>query len=312
MKKEQAVVDLPRFRLVVLGAAKCGKTSIIRRFLYNEYKDAYRETVEDLHSKEFVVKGIRVAIDILDTNINFPDMRKVAIASANAFLIVFGVDDVQSFKEMSDLWNEVASRRTDFREIPSVIAGNKNDILTKKIYEATANAWSSRLNANVRYVECSAKTSQNVPKIFDTLIELSGFPVGYDVPLPSPKAPPSRSGSQKDKLKKIKEANAANEEKLPQNVENQLCEQISSGLSLPFDRLNMLRRNQSVKVFQIPRKNNQVERPSTNDDNILRSKGSIIRRTKHLSLKLHKNSDNRIVADEGVENQQQQGDCVVS
>lgn len=57
----------------------------------------------------------------------------------------------------------------------------------------------------MRYVECSAKTGQNIPKIFDSLIELSGFPVGYDVALPSPKQIPSRSGSQKEKLKKIKE-----------------------------------------------------------------------------------------------------------
>jgi hypothetical protein len=122
----------------------------------------------------------------------------------------------------------------------------RNFIQDFQIYEATANAWTSRLNANVRYLECSAKTGQSIPKIFDTLIELSGFPVGYDVPLPSPKQPPSRSGSQK--LKKIKEMSAPTEDKLPQQVENQLCEQISSGLSLPFDRLHMLRRNQSVKV----------------------------------------------------------------
>jgi GTPase SAR1 family protein len=55
MKKEQ-LIDLPRFRLVVLGSNKCGKTSIIRRFLLNEYKDAYRETVEDMYSKNFTVK----------------------------------------------------------------------------------------------------------------------------------------------------------------------------------------------------------------------------------------------------------------
>lgn len=56
-----------------------------------------------------------------------------------------------------------------------------------------------------------------------------------------------------------------------------------------------------------------TDRPVTNDDNVLnRSKGSIIRRTKHLSLKLHKNSENKIVGPvETVENQQG-GDCIVS
>jgi hypothetical protein len=39
-------------------------------------------------------------LDVLDTNFDFPDMRKVAIASAHAFMLVFAVDNVQSFKEV--------------------------------------------------------------------------------------------------------------------------------------------------------------------------------------------------------------------
>lgn len=41
-------------------------------------------------------------MDILDTNFNFPDMRRIAIQSASAFMLVFSVDDVTSFKEVSD------------------------------------------------------------------------------------------------------------------------------------------------------------------------------------------------------------------
>jgi small GTP-binding protein len=89
-----------RYRLVVLGSARVGKTSLIRRYLYQEFSERYKETVEDLHSREFRVHGSVLSLDILDTNFNFPDMRRLAIASANAFLLVFAVDDVQSFKEV--------------------------------------------------------------------------------------------------------------------------------------------------------------------------------------------------------------------
>lgn len=34
---------------------------------------------------------------------------------------------------MSDLWTEVTHRRNDYREIPSIIAGNKNETLSKKV-----------------------------------------------------------------------------------------------------------------------------------------------------------------------------------
>ncbi|KAI6239148.1 Ras family protein [Aphelenchoides fujianensis] len=255
-----------------------------------------------MHTKEFTVKGIPIALDILDTNINFPDMRRVAIASANAFIIVFGVDNVQSFKEMSDLWAEVVERRNDFREVPSIMAGNKSDTTAKKIYEATANAARPALG-------------HSVTKIFSNLLELSAFPVGYDLPDPPIKQPPSRTGSQKDKLKKIKENSVQSDGRITPTEEGQLCEQISSGLTLPFDRLHVLRRNHSMRVFQITRnKNPDVPQPTAKDDHELRHKGSIIRRTKHLSLKLSKNQDDKRQADvENVpENQNYGGDCVVS
>ncbi|RCN37274.1 Ras family protein, partial [Ancylostoma caninum] len=89
-----------RYRLVVLGSAKVGKTNLIRRYLYNEFSEKYKETIEDLHSRQFRIQGVPLPLDILDTNFNFPDMRKLSIASASAFLLVFAVDDVPSFKEV--------------------------------------------------------------------------------------------------------------------------------------------------------------------------------------------------------------------
>ncbi|VDK35044.1 unnamed protein product [Gongylonema pulchrum] len=42
-----------RYRLVVLGSGKVGKTAIIRRYLYGSFEDKYKETVEDLYSRDF-------------------------------------------------------------------------------------------------------------------------------------------------------------------------------------------------------------------------------------------------------------------
>ncbi|KJH39982.1 Ras family protein [Dictyocaulus viviparus] len=223
-----------RYRLVVLGSNKVGKTNLIRRYLYNEFSEKYKETVEDLHSRQFhiktsvlndqqlefdlldliwklwihpylsshrvqlikrevgriflirklfyiVLQGVSLLLDILDTNFNFPDMRKVSITSANAFLLVFAVDDVPSFKEMSDIWQEICERRPDIMTLPVVVVGNKCDLPSKKIFEDTAKAFTSRLNADVRYLEVSAKCNIRVTDIFRTLLELSGFPRCSDI-----------------------------------------------------------------------------------------------------------------------------------
>ncbi|GIY55378.1 uncharacterized protein CDAR_371, partial [Caerostris darwini] len=41
------------FRLVSLGGAAVGKSSILKRFLFGTYCDRHRPTVEDLYSREF-------------------------------------------------------------------------------------------------------------------------------------------------------------------------------------------------------------------------------------------------------------------
>lgn len=34
---------------------------------------------------------------------------------------------------MSDVWNEICESRTDLRDLPTVVAGNKCDLSTKKV-----------------------------------------------------------------------------------------------------------------------------------------------------------------------------------
>ncbi|KIH48036.1 hypothetical protein ANCDUO_21898, partial [Ancylostoma duodenale] len=58
---------------------------------------------------------------------------------------------------MSDLWQEICERRPDINTLPIVVVGNKCDLPSKKIFEATAKAFTSRLSADVRYLEVSAK-----------------------------------------------------------------------------------------------------------------------------------------------------------
>ena len=51
-----------RYRLVVLGSAKVGKTNLIRRYLYNEFSEKYKETIEDLHSRQFRIQVLDLTI----------------------------------------------------------------------------------------------------------------------------------------------------------------------------------------------------------------------------------------------------------
>jgi GTPase SAR1 family protein len=43
-----------RRRVVMMGAARVGKTSIIKQFLYDQFPDRYKETIEELHRGEYI------------------------------------------------------------------------------------------------------------------------------------------------------------------------------------------------------------------------------------------------------------------
>ena len=69
------------YRLVLLGSARVGKTSLVARFLGNHFSDAYTPTIEDFHRKFYRIRGETYRLDILDTSGNdpFPAMRRLSL-----------------------------------------------------------------------------------------------------------------------------------------------------------------------------------------------------------------------------------------
>jgi len=132
LRQTERVTDImsdneQRYRLVVLGSGRVGKSSIIRRLLKDEFVEAYKATVEDLHCREYDIDGTTIKVDILDTagNLEFPAMRRLSISTAQAFLLVYSVDDRASFDEVRRLWEQIKEERTGYTELPCVVAGNK-------------------------------------------------------------------------------------------------------------------------------------------------------------------------------------------
>lgn len=99
-------------RIVVLGAAKVGKSAIIQQFLYDQFTKKYNKTVEDLYVAEYnLSSGASLTLEILDTtgSYQFPAMRALSISNGNAFLLVYSVDDEESWKQLKELRHQVCS-----------------------------------------------------------------------------------------------------------------------------------------------------------------------------------------------------------
>ncbi|KAK6169454.1 hypothetical protein SNE40_020508 [Patella caerulea] len=166
-----------RFRIVVMGAAAVGKSAIISQFLYERFVSEYKETIEELHRGEYNVKGTQLVLDILDTAgaHSFPAMRKLAIATSNAFILVYSVNDDTSFDEVKAMREQIIAERDD-ENVPIVIVANKTDILEEKriISRETAETLVSVEWGN-GYIEASAKENINIVGIFKEILRQSKF-----------------------------------------------------------------------------------------------------------------------------------------
>lgn len=159
-----------RYRVVVMGAAKVGKTAIINQFLYDSFTPKYTRTVEEMHHGEYEVSGMSLTLDILDTSgsFEFPAMRELSINTADAFILVYAINDAESFEEVRNLREVILN--TKQKSVPIVVVGNKNDLEEQRAVPLETAETIVLLNWENGFLEASAKENLNVLHVFKELL----------------------------------------------------------------------------------------------------------------------------------------------
>ncbi|KAJ8283848.1 hypothetical protein COCON_G00026980 [Conger conger] len=172
------VKEKTHVRLVFLGAAGVGKTALIRRFLQDSFETKHRRTVEELHSKEYEISGIKVTIEIMDTSgsYSFPAMRKLSIQNSDAFALVYAIDDPESLEAVKSLRDEILEVKED-KFTPIVVVGNKTDREGERQVPSDDVLSTVELDWNNSFLEASAKENENVVELFRELLQQANLPV---------------------------------------------------------------------------------------------------------------------------------------
>nr|CDS30324.1 small GTPase Ras dva 3 [Hymenolepis microstoma] len=178
-------------RVVFLGAAKVGKTSIIHRFLNGSFEPKYTPTVDDVYFSKFMVRGCEANVEFMDTSgsYDFPAMIRLCVAKADAFVIVFAHDNMESLVAAGRYLEQIKAEREDYAPLatepraydssslvaapsPLVVVCNKSDLpmSMSKISEGAIMEWllKSRLKPS-QFVYTSAKSDEYILDIFKSL-----------------------------------------------------------------------------------------------------------------------------------------------
>ncbi|XP_064478956.1 GTP-binding protein Rhes-like [Ornithodoros turicata] len=165
-----------QYKLVVLGAARVGKTAIVHQFLYDEFPVDYFATVEEFHTGEYEVNGSSLTLDIVDTSGSypFPAMRRLAINTADAIILVYAIDDAESFEQVRQIHDQIVELRSG--RVPVVVVGNKVDLDSDRRVRREVAETVITIDWEHGFVEASAKENTRIVNIFQQLMVQAKIP----------------------------------------------------------------------------------------------------------------------------------------
>lgn len=160
------------FKVILIGPPAVGKTSLLNRFVHNEFDMSYKLTI----GVDFLTKTLdyepskKAKLQIWDIGAQerFNFLHRSFYDGAFGALVVFDLSRQQTFSGMKVWISEMRGILPD--DIPKVILGNKSDLLTdigQVIDKNEVEEYSE--DQGCIYIETSAKTGDNVENAFREL-----------------------------------------------------------------------------------------------------------------------------------------------
>lgn len=160
-------VALFKVKVILAGDGAVGKTSLLRRYVANEFIDTHKMTIGmDSYSKLTRVPGlgpVKIHTWDLAGQPQWMVVRESFYFGSHAMALVYDVHQPETIQHLPD-W--VAECRSKVPNIPVLVVGNKVD-LPCRVPTYKIAKWAR--DNHFEYIETSPKTGLNVETMFETL-----------------------------------------------------------------------------------------------------------------------------------------------
>lgn len=159
-----------QYKVILLGDISVGKTSILRRFIEDEFTSEYYCTV----GVEFRIKTIYLNnnlgadLKIWDTcgEEKYRTITRQYYRDSNGVLLVFDLTSGVSFEKLQEWYDDVINNGP--RDLHIVLIGNKKDLPEKEVTPEMVKQFLDEHN-DIEYIETSALTGEGVSDAFKIL-----------------------------------------------------------------------------------------------------------------------------------------------
>jgi len=162
--------DFIKRKILLLGDASVGKTSLIRRFVVDKFSDDYITTIGTKVTKrdlrlELGNRTVDLSLMIWDVlgQKGYKGIQESAFRGARGVILVFDVTRPETFESFDEYW--LPRVRAVAGLIPMIIVGNKVDLVAVRADAEERVAVAAKKFAMTGFVS-SAKTGENVEEAF--------------------------------------------------------------------------------------------------------------------------------------------------
>ncbi|KAA0061545.1 rac-like GTP-binding protein ARAC7 isoform X2 [Cucumis melo var. makuwa] len=171
-------------KCVTVGDGAVGKTCMLICYTSNKFPTDYIPTVFDNFSANVSVDGNIVNLGLWDTagsQEDYSRLRPLSYRGADVFVLAFSLISRASYENILKKW--MPELRRFAPNVPIILVGTKLDLREDRRYAneqmhydvITSSQQGEELRKQIgasAYIECSAKTQQNVKAVFDTAIKV--------------------------------------------------------------------------------------------------------------------------------------------
>ena len=155
-------ISVTRHKVIFIGDANTGKTSIINRIIDNPFNETYEVSIGiDFMSKNIRFRGQNIKIQIWDSagQEKYKGLIPSYVRNSSIVFIVYDISNRASFENVQNWISFVKN----IEKTTMVLCGNKID-LGREIETKEGQEIADR--EGIKFFECSAKTNDNIKNMF--------------------------------------------------------------------------------------------------------------------------------------------------
>ena len=172
MSDDEETEKLAEVKVVLLGEAGVGKSSIIKQYVTKSFDPDIDSSISSKYiSKELEISDIdkKLKYNLWDTagQEKYRSLAKIFYKDANVIVFVYSIDNIKSFEGLKNYWYEEVKSNCLSNVIFGVV-GNKNDLYSQaQVNEQEARQWADSIGGIFQLT--SAKTDSGIELLFQNL-----------------------------------------------------------------------------------------------------------------------------------------------